>query len=74
MFGVIFGNPAPKCPVCGQKMVNVPFHQVPPAALREFARLNKYQPLNEYGWYACHKCGIHIHKQAVENANRPYRR
>ena len=74
MFGVIFGNPVPKCPVCGRKMTGVLYEQVPPAARREFARLNKYLPLNKYGWYACHECEIHIHKQAVENANRPYGR
>jgi hypothetical protein len=73
MFG-IFGDPTPKCPVCHCKMVNVAFYQVPTAVLREFARLNRYQPLSQYGWYYCPEHEIHIHKQAVEAANRPYRR
>ena len=75
MFG-IFGDPTPRCPVCGLKMINVHVNDVPPAAKREFSRLNKYQPLSQTGWYFCPECEMHIHKQAVETANKysKYRR
>lgn len=72
MFGLF--NQTPRCPVDNRKMVNVHHNTVPPAALREFARMNRYQPLLQYGWYYCPEHEIHIHKQALETANRPYRR
>jgi hypothetical protein len=75
MFG-IFGDTTPNCPVCGLKMINVLVDFVPAPAKREFARLNKYQPISKSGWYFCPEDEMHIHKAAVETAYKysQYRR
>jgi len=67
MFGIF--DQSPRCPVCGRKMVNVIYYQVPSAAKREFARMNRYRPLSQYGWYYCAEDELHIHKHTVEAAN-----
>ena len=75
MFG-IFKSQTPKCPVCGREMVNVPLDEVPSTARREFARLNRYQPLSRNQWYFCPECELHLHTGAVAEANKyaKYRR
>ena len=69
MFG-IFKSRTPKCPVSRHEMINIPLEEVPTAARREFARLNKYQPLSTNQWYICPECEMHIHTGAVAEINR----
>jgi hypothetical protein len=59
-------NPV-RCPaVADHIMISVDVVSVPKQSLKEFARMNRYQPLSHWGWYYCPECGIHLHKPTVE--------
>lgn len=68
MFGLLKPT-LPDCPVCGELMSNVFHYEVPAAAKREFARMNRYRPLLKTGWYHCSTCELHIHRHTVEAVN-----
>ena len=72
MFNFLMRRP-PVCPVCHEYMVAVDVRDVPDAAKREFARMNKWVPLSLSGWYACLDCYIHIHQPTVDKSRKPYR-
>jgi hypothetical protein len=61
-----FGPRTPNCPVSGQPMRAVSLEVVPDSARREFARMNGYRPMAQYGWYVCDVCRIHIHQPTLQ--------
>ena len=56
----------PSCVVCHEPMAAVELEDVPEAAKREFARLNRWAPLTAGGWWFCKDCGIHVHQPTIK--------
>lgn len=65
MFGILKPK-VPQCPVCDNPLIAIDVVQVPSEARREFARLNRWQPMEIWGWKTCQICKFYLHQPTID--------